>query len=59
MSLRIAEAQLAGQERNSMLLMRLTKDLRESLSAGLGRIETAASTAADVAGQDDPAGFLS
>ena len=37
---------------NSLLLLRLTKDLRESLSAGLGRIEYAASTAADVAGQE-------
>jgi hypothetical protein len=51
-SLRIAEAQLAGQERNSLLLLRLTKDLRESLSAGLGRIETAATSAADAANHE-------
>ena len=54
-SLRIAEAQLAGQERNSLLLLRLTKDLRESLNAGLGRIEDAATTAADVATQEQRA----
>jgi hypothetical protein len=51
-ALRIAEAQLAAQERNSLLLLRLTKDLSESLNAGLGRIETAASSAADVANQE-------
>jgi len=49
MVLRIAEAQLAAQKRNSRLLLRLTRDLRESLNAGLGRIEIAASGAADTA----------
>lgn len=52
MVLRIAEAQLAAQKRNSRLLLRLTRDLRESLNAGLGRIEIAASRAADTAFPD-------
>lgn len=57
-ALRIAEAQLAGQERNSLLLARLTKDLRESLSAGLVRIEDAAGAAADAANEEQRAALV-
>ena len=45
-SLRIAEAQLSGQERIAVLLLRLAKDLRDSFNIGMGRIESAASGAA-------------
>jgi len=45
-SLRIAEAQLSGQERIAVLLLRLAKDLRDSFNVGMGRIESAASGAA-------------